>query len=203
MKVKSAEFIKSVYDSAGYPDDPVPEVAFAGRSNVGKSSLLNTLMGRRSLARTSNTPGRTQCINYYLVNSALYLVDLPGYGFAKVSKSVRTGWGRLAGEYLAGRKHLVLTVQLVDSRHAPTALDMQLHEWLIANEKPNIVVATKSDKLSNNALHNQVEIIAAAMPESTVIACSASKGRGIEEIWMEIEAAAKNSKIKVALSRPI
>lgn len=199
MKVKSAEFIKSVYDRSGFPSKKFPEIAFAGRSNVGKSSLLNALMGRRALARTSNTPGRTQCINYYLVNSALYLVDLPGYGFAKVSKSVRSGWGKLAGEYIADRQELVLTIQLVDARHAPTDLDLQLYEWLTVNNKPRIVVATKSDKLSYNALLENIAVIRGAMSGS-IIASSSIKGKGIEEIWREINAAAGKCKIKVALS---
>src|SRR5215210_2029416 len=131
MKITSAEFVKSAFDRAHWLDDGRPEVAFLGRSNVGKSSLINSLLLRKGLARTSNTPGRTQSINYFLINEAFYFADLPGYGYAKVSKSMRADWGTMAEEYLAGCRRLALCVQLVDARHQPTALDLQLNEWLV------------------------------------------------------------------------
>src|SRR6185295_10371975 len=111
----------------------LPEIAFLGRSNVGKSSLINSLLGRKGLARTSNTPGRTQSINFFLINDGFYFADLPGYGFAKVSKTMRADWGRMAEEYLTERDELALCIQLIDSRHAPTELDVQLDEWLVHN----------------------------------------------------------------------
>src|SRR6185295_5175896 len=117
----------------------LPEIAFLGRSNVGKSSLINSLLGRKGLARTSNTPGRTQSINFYLINEGFYFVDLPGYGFAKVSKSTRADWGKMAEDYLTGRPELMLSIQLVDSRHEPTSLDRQLNEWLVYHEKQHVV----------------------------------------------------------------
>ena len=123
MKVTSAEFVKSAFDRTHWLTDGRPVIAFLGRSNVGKSSLLNSLLQRKALARTSNTPGRTQSINYFLVNEQFYFVDLPGYGFAKVSKSMRADWGKMAEEYLSNRNELALCVQLIDSRHEPSPLD--------------------------------------------------------------------------------
>src|SRR3954453_16755447 len=120
MKITSAEFIKSAFSEQHWTTDGLPEVAFLGRSNVGKSSLINSLLLRKGLARTSNTPGRTQSINFFLVNKEFYFVDLPGYGYAKVSKSMRSDWGRMAEEYLSARETLTPCVQLVDSRHEPT-----------------------------------------------------------------------------------
>src|SRR4051812_34690918 len=127
MKIVSAEFIKSSFDRLHWTTDGLPEIAFLGRSNVGKSSLINSLLQRKGLARTSNTPGRTQSINFFLINERFYFVDLPGYGYAKVSKTMRADWGKMAEEYLADRQELALSIQLVDSRHKPTELDRQLN----------------------------------------------------------------------------
>lgn len=192
MKITSAEFVKSAFERKHWTTDGLPEVAFLGRSNVGKSSLLNSLLQRKGLARTSNTPGRTQSINYFLVNESFYFVDLPGYGFAKVSKSMREDWGKMAEEYLSGREELVLSIQLVDSRHEPSALDRQLHEWLVYNEKPHIVVATKSDKLSKNQLFKQVKVIEKTLSGSKVLPVSSETGSERDALWTEIEAALKN-----------
>ena len=187
MKVSSAIFIKSAFEESHWVAGNKPEIAFLGRSNVGKSSLLNSLLKVKGLARTSNTPGRTQSINFFLINDAFHFADLPGYGYAKVSKAMRLDWGKMAEEYLALRPQLVLSIQLIDSRHAPTELDMQLQEWLVFNEKPRLVIATKSDKLSKNELHKNLQVIRKAMPLSKVIAYSSSKGHGRDEIWREIE----------------
>jgi GTP-binding protein len=202
MKITSAEFVKSAFERAHWPVDSRPEIAFLGRSNVGKSSLLNSLLQRKGLARTSNTPGRTQSINYFLINSkspasatagsdgtGFYFVDLPGYGFAKVSKSMRADWGKMAQEYLSDREELALCIQLVDSRHKPSPLDLQLHEWLVFNEKEHVIVATKSDKLSSNELNKQIRLIEAEMPGSRVIAYSSQTGKGRDAVWSEIAAA--------------
>src|SRR3954466_46019 len=156
MKILSAEFVKSAYDRRHWTTDELPEIAFLGRSNVGKSSLINSLLQRKGLARTSNTPGRTQCINFFLINERFYFVDLPGYGYARVSKSMRSDWGRMAEEYLSERETLTLCVQLVDSRHEPTALDKQLNEWLVHYKKSHIIAATKADKLSSNQLRKSL-----------------------------------------------
>ncbi|MEO8043057.1 MAG: ribosome biogenesis GTP-binding protein YihA/YsxC [Acidobacteriota bacterium] len=202
MKITSAEFVKSAFERAHWPVDRRPEIAFLGRSNVGKSSLLNSLLQRKGLARTSNTPGRTQSINYFLINSktpasaptgsdhtGFYFVDLPGYGFAKVSKSMRADWGKMAEEYLSDREQLALCIQLVDSRHKPSQLDLQLHEWLVFNEKEHVVVATKADKLSSNELTKQVRLIETEMPGSKVITYSSQTGKGRDAVWSTISAA--------------
>ena len=189
MKITSAEFIKSAFERRHWPNDGRPEVAFLGRSNVGKSSLLNSLLQRKGLARTSNTPGRTQSINFFLINDAFYFVDLPGYGFAKVSKSMRADWGKMAEDYLSNRDELLLCIQLVDARHKPSSLDLQLHEWLVFNEMNHIIVATKSDKLSSNELSKKIRVIRDEMPESTLIAQSSETGRGRDAVWSEIAAA--------------
>lgn len=186
MKITSAEFTKSAFNESHWTTDSLPEISFLGRSNVGKSSLLNSLLQRKGLARTSNTPGRTQSINFFLVNDSFYFVDLPGYGYAKVSKMMRLDWGKMAEEYLANRRELVLSIHLVDSRHKPTELDRELHEWLIYNEKNHIVVATKADKLSNNKLKKSLEEIEKALPESKIIVYSALTGKGKDALWHQI-----------------
>ncbi|HMQ02688.1 MAG TPA: ribosome biogenesis GTP-binding protein YihA/YsxC [Pyrinomonadaceae bacterium] len=193
MKIRTAEFVKSAFERAHWLQDGRPEIAFLGRSNVGKSSLLNTLLGRRSLARTSNTPGRTQSINYYRVNDEFYFVDLPGYGYAKVSRSVRQDWGKMARDYLTERPEIVLYVQLVDSRHPPSELDKQLYDWLTLNQKPRLMIATKSDKLSRNELGNRLKDLRQMFGETEVIAFSAISGLGKDAVWGKIrEAVEKN-----------
>ena len=182
MKVSSAEFVKSAFQRSDLPVDSLPEIAFLGRSNVGKSSLLNSLLNRKSLARTSNTPGRTQSINFFLVNDSFYFVDLPGYGFAKVSRSTKDAWGKMAHDYLSSRDQLTLCIQLVDSRHDPSALDLQLHEWLVFNQKKHIVVATKCDKLSSNQLGKQLKMLEKEMAGSRLMAYSARTGKGRESV---------------------
>jgi len=189
MKILSAEFVKSAFNESHWTSDGLPEVAFLGRSNVGKSSLLNSLLQKKGLARTSNTPGRTQSINFFLVNESFYFVDLPGYGYAKVSKAMRADWGKMAEEYLAKRDELVLSIHLVDSRHKPTELDRQLHEWLVFHRQHHIVVATKADKLSNNKLKKSLQEIENVMPESEIIAYSALTGKGKDALWREIDEA--------------
>lgn len=189
MKISSAEFVTSAFDRRQWVTDGRPEIAFLGRSNVGKSSLINSLLLRKSLARTSNTPGRTQSINFFLINGAFYFADLPGYGFARVSKGVRADWREMAEEYLAGRDNLVLCIQLIDARRPPTALDVQLNEWLRHLGKPCIAVATKADKLSGNELGKTLRAIGLAMPETRVVPYSARTGRGRETLWQEIVAA--------------
>ncbi len=186
MKVTSTEFIKSAFKEDDWPVDVRPEIAFLGRSNVGKSSLINSLLATRGLARTSSTPGRTQSLNFFLISERFWFVDLPGFGYAKVPKNIKSTWGEMATSYLAKRSQLVLSIQIVDSRHEPTKLDLQLHEWLQHNEKPLLTVATKSDKLSNNELRKNLERIARALNDDSIVAYSAKTGRGRDEIWRAI-----------------
>lgn len=186
MKVTSAEFTKSAFNESHWTTDGFPEIAFLGRSNVGKSSLLNSLLQRKGLARTSNTPGRTQSINFFQINESFYFTDLPGYGYAKVSKTMRADWGKMAEEYLSERHELVLAIQLVDSRHAPTTLDKQLHEWLVYHQKNHLVVATKADKLSSIKLKKSLEEAGKSLPGSQIIAYSSVTGKGRNEVWQEI-----------------
>ena len=193
MKVTSAEFVKSAFEKTHWTTDGRLEIAFLGRSNVGKSSLINSLLLRKGLARTSNTPGRTQSINFFLINEAFYFADLPGYGYAKVSKTMRADWGKMAAEYLTDRQELALCVQLVDSRHHPTPLDLQLNEWLVHYGKPHIVAATKTDKLSNNELRKSLAEIGKMLTNVKIVPYSARTGRGREELWAEIKTALENS----------
>jgi GTP-binding protein len=193
MKISSTEFIKSAFAEEHWPRDGRPEISFLGRSNVGKSSLINSLLGVRGLARTSRTPGRTQSLNYFLINNRFYFVDLPGYGFARVPKAIKASWGEMASDYLAKRRELVLSIQIVDSRHEPTAQDLQLNEWLQHHQRPGLVVATKSDKLSNNELRKNVERIKKTLHAERVTAYSAVTGRGRDEIWQAIEEALQSA----------
>lgn len=192
MKVTSAEFVKSAFEKRHWVTGGLPEIAFLGRSNVGKSSLINSLLERKGLARTSNTPGRTQSINFFLVNDKFYFADLPGYGFAKVSKAMRADWGIMAEEYLSERQELALCVQLIDSRHEPTALDIQLNEWLTHYHRPHLVVATKSDKVSNNELQKSIRSAKAKLAGSEIIAYSSQTGKGRDDVWTAIGKAINN-----------
>jgi GTP-binding protein len=192
MKVNSAVFLKSAFQETDWPADARAEIAFLGRSNVGKSSLINSLLGVRGLARTSNTPGRTQSLNFYLINERFRLVDLPGYGYAKAPRVLKEEWGVSAENYLAKREQLVLSIHLVDSRHEPSKLDLQLHEWLAHNQKPYLIVATKSDKLSNNELRRNMARAQRAFNPSQVIAYSSTEKRGQQEVWKAIEKSLKS-----------
>jgi GTP-binding protein len=189
MKIASAEFIKSAFEESDWPRDALPEIAFLGRSNVGKSSLINSLLGVKGLARTSRTPGRTQALNFFLINNRFRFVDLPGYGYARVPRDMRAAWGEIVSDYLAKRLPLVLSIQIVDSRHEPTILDLQLDEWLSAHAKPRVVVATKSDKLSQNELRKNIERVRQTLSADKVIAYSAITGRGRDAVWRTIEEA--------------
>ena len=187
MKVTRAEFIKSAFKEADWPRDGQPEIAFMGRSNVGKSSLINSLLGVRGLARTSSTPGRTRSLNFFLINDEFRFVDLPGFGYARVPKVIKSGWGEMVTSYLANRSQLVLSIQIVDSRHEPTKLDLQLHEWLEHSAKPRLIVATKSDKLSNNEMKESIERSNRVFSKDRVVAYSARTGRGRNDVWRTIE----------------
>jgi GTP-binding protein len=157
LTLKKAEFIQSVYDLSKFKGQALPEIAFAGRSNVGKSSMLNRLMNRKNLAKTSSTPGKTQSVNYFKIDNSCYFVDLPGFGYAKVSKSMRAEWGALMEAYFETNEYLRGVIHLVDSRHKPTALDLQMNQILNQRGIVYMIVLTKADKLSNNQLAQSVK----------------------------------------------
>jgi GTP-binding protein len=159
MHITSADFAIGAASLRQLPGDGLPEVAFLGRSNVGKSSLINKLCGRRSLARTSATPGKTRELNYYLINGGFYFVDLPGYGYARLPEQIRSSWGALIEQYLKGRDPLTLVVQLVDARHDPTELDMLMVGWLDYYAIPFVVTLTKADKLPQSKMPRLVDAV--------------------------------------------
>ncbi len=186
MKVHNAEFILSAVNEAQLPADGRPEVAFAGRSNVGKSSLINTLTSRKHLAKTSNTPGKTRQLNCYLINNEFYFIDLPGYGYAKVSKAEREQWGQFIEEYLLERESLLGVIQIVDSRRPPSPDDKTMFEWFMYNQMPTIVVASKADKIPKSKRGKSIkEIRQAFMMEALqpVVLFSSATGEGKEELW--------------------
>jgi len=195
MKLTSAEFLKSSFQAADWPNGALPEIAFMGRSNVGKSSLINSLLAVSGLARTSSTPGRTQSLNFFLINKRFRFVDLPGFGYARVPKAIKSSWGEMVSSYLAKREQLVLSIHIVDSRHEPTKLDLQLHEWLEHSAKPRLIVATKSDKLSNNELNENLRRVKRVFSTDRIVAYSAKTGRGGSEVWRVIESALIDLKL--------
>jgi GTP-binding protein len=192
MKILSAEFVLSAKEPAHYPPPALPEIAFAGRSNVGKSSLINTLLNRKGLARTSNTPGRTQEINFFRVNDRFAFIDLPGYGYAKVPESIRKQWGPMVETYLRVRDTLHLVVLILDVRRDPSEEDLQLIHWLPFYQIPFLIVLTKTDKVSNNEFTEQRRRIVEKIgfpPETPLVAFSAKTGAGKESLWREIRKA--------------
>lgn len=190
MKIKKAEIVAVTARADQYPPDNMAEVAFAGRSNVGKSSLLNLLTGRKKLAKISGTPGKTRTINFYEINDEFRIVDLPGYGYAKVSKSESEKWGAMMDEYMQTREGLMRVIQLVDIRHEPTALDKQMYDYLKYYELSGTIVATKADKISKNRLQKQLAIIRKGLdadPSDVIIPVSALARTGHEELLEEID----------------
>lgn len=168
------------------PENTLPEIAFAGKSNVGKSSLINALMNRKSLARTSATPGKTQTINFYNINDAMYLVDLPGYGYAKVSEKEKIEWGKLIERYLNGSKQLKAVFLLIDIRHDPSANDKMMYDWIIEQGFQPIIIATKLDKIKRSQIQKQIKAVKQGLdllPGSIVIPFSSETKQGREELW--------------------
>ena len=190
MKIHSAKYLKSAMRSGDYPGDRRPEFAFVGRSNVGKSSLLNSLLRKKGLAKTSGTPGKTQTINFFDVNGAFYFVDLPGYGYAKVPLPVKRKWGAVVTAYLRNREPLRLVVLLVDARHPPNDNDAYMLEQLDAAEVPTLIVATKSDKLKRSQRNASWKAIRETLQldeEALIIPFSAVTNEGRDEVWEVIE----------------
>lgn len=184
MKITNARFIKSAVWPEQYPPAVMPEIAFAGRSNVGKSSLINALLDRKALAKTSNTPGRTQLINFFSVNDAISFVDLPGYGFARVSRSMKKQWGEMIDSYLHKRQNLALVIVVLDIRRDPNDDDLSLLQWMGHYRLPYLCILTKTDKLSNNQISSRRARIGKELPQDThMILFSAKTRKGKEDIW--------------------
>lgn len=190
MKIKNVELSIVCGITSTLPDTDKVEIAFAGKSNVGKSSLINALMNRKALARTSATPGKTQTINFYNINDIMYLVDLPGYGYARVSEREKEQWGKLIERYLHTSKQLKAVFLLIDIRHEPSANDRMMYEWILAQGYQPIIIATKLDKLKRSQVQKHVKMIKEGLglvPGTTVIPISAETKQGREEIWELIE----------------
>lgn len=189
LNLQRAEFVRSAAKSADFPRDGLPQVVFAGRSNVGKSSVINKILLRKNLARVGAAPGKTTHINYFLIDEKLYLVDLPGYGYAKVSQAERDRWGRLIESWFADNALMTLGIMVVDARHKPTADDCTMAEWFKQSGKPFLVVANKLDKLRKSEIEPNLAIIreTLGLPDDVkVIAFSAEKGEGRQELLSEI-----------------
>ena len=189
INTHNADILLSTANKSHYPQDDIPEVALAGRSNVGKSSFINTLLNRKNLARTSGKPGKTQLLNFFNVDDKLRLVDVPGYGYARVSKKEREKWGRMIEEYLTSRENLKAVVSLVDFRHEPSADDVQMYEFLKYYEIPVILVATKADKIPRGKWNKHESMITKKLDfdtsDSFIIFSSVTK-EGLEKSWDEI-----------------
>ena len=190
MKVNQAEILISAVSPLQYPETPLPEIALAGRSNVGKSSFINTLINRKNLARTSSKPGKTQTLNFYLIENTFRFVDVPGYGYAKVSKSERSKWGAMIETYLTQRDYLRAVICVVDLRHPPTQDDIQMYQFLKYYEIPAIVVATKADKIPRGKWNKHESVMKKALsfdPLDKFVIFSAETKQGKEEAWQVIE----------------
>lgn len=189
MKITQAEFVISAVSKEQYPDDRLPEIALAGRSNVGKSSFINKMLNRKKLARTSSKPGKTQTLNFYLVNDSFYFVDVPGYGYAKVSKQEKKKWGAMIETYLTRREDLKAVIIIVDLRHTPTEDDVMMYEFLKHYGIPAIIIATKADKIPKGKWQRHLRVVKETLnteEEDPVIIFSAEKGTGKQETWNAI-----------------
>lgn len=190
MVIRSVELETVCGVKSKLPENLFPEVAFAGKSNVGKSSLLNALVQRKALARTSSQPGKTQTINFYNVNKNLYLVDLPGYGYASASKEIRESWGKMIERYLHTSEMLKQVFLLIDIRHEPSANDKLMYEWIGSQGFDPVILATKLDKIKRSQIDKQLKLIRTTLEcgkETRIIPFSAETKQGRDEIWLEIE----------------
>lgn len=196
MKVTDVQFNKSVFNLKDLPEPHLPEIAFSGRSNVGKSSLINTLLNRRGIARTSSTPGRTQSINFIEVNKALFFVDLPGYGYAKIPIAVRSGWQQLIEGYLQGRASLRLLCLIIDARREPSEDEGLFCRWLKIREIPCMVTLTKIDKINRGQLGRSVETWQSFLRNDDICRFSAVTGQGKDIIWKRIMSSLKKQEVR-------
>ncbi len=189
LNVNKAEFVKSAAAPAQFIRTSVPKAAFAGKSNVGKSSVINRMLNRKNFARVGAQPGKTVHVNYFLIDGKLYLVDLPGYGFAKVSQAERDRWGKLMEDFFAEQDSFDLGVMIVDARHKPTADDVTMAEWFLSSGRPFVVIANKLDKLNKSEIQPNLDLIrrTLALPEEVLlIPFSAEKGQGREQLLAEL-----------------
>ena len=189
MKITSAEFLTGAVSYKQYPDSAYPELAFAGRSNVGKSSLINSLLNRKKLVKTSQTPGKTQEINFFKINNDFIFTDLPGYGFAKVPQSVQKRWGKMIEDYLLKRETLLAVIFIIDLRRRPSQLDLSLQRWLEAHGVEYLLVGTKVDKLSQSEIKKQKDKLNVAYfdgGEGELLVYSSKSSRGRKELWSKI-----------------
>ncbi len=192
MKVKKSDLIITAVKQSQYPDELLPEIAFAGKSNVGKSSLINTLLNRKNLARTSGQPGKTQTLNFYGINDSIRFVDLPGYGYARVSIKERERWGKMIENYLVNRKNLVEVLLLVDIRHSPGEHDKMMYDWIKSFGYRGIVIATKADKLSKSKRAKQINVLMKELRvdnKDYIIPFSATKKINKDKVWDIIDSA--------------
>lgn len=190
MKVNHAEMVISAVKPEQYPEDGLPEFALAGRSNVGKSSFINKMINRKSLARTSSKPGKTQTLNFYKIEDQLFFVDVPGYGYAKVSKSEREAWGKMIEKYMTGRSFLKAVLLIVDLRHPPTGDDKMMYDFLKYYNIPTIIIATKADKIPKGKWDRHRKIVKETLgmeKGDPLILFSSETGVGVEEAWTEIQ----------------
>ncbi|MED4530899.1 ribosome biogenesis GTP-binding protein YihA/YsxC [Metabacillus fastidiosus] len=190
MKVTSSDIVISAVRPAQYPDVDLPEIALAGRSNVGKSSFINKMINRKNLARTSSKPGKTQTLNFYIINEILHFVDVPGYGFAKVSKTEREAWGKMIETYLKNREQLRAVILLIDVRHPPTKDDVTMYDFLKHYDLPTIVIATKADKIPKGKWPKHLKVVKETLnmeKEDHLILFSSETGQGKEEAWNIIQ----------------
>ena len=189
MKVNNAEIVISAVKPEQYPEDQLPEFALAGRSNVGKSSFINKMLNRKALARISSKPGKTQTLNFYIIEEALYFVDVPGYGYAKVSKTERAAWGKMIETYITSRKQLKAVIQIVDLRHPPTADDRMMYDFLKHYQIPCIVIATKADKIPKGKWQKHLKVTKETLqfdPNDEIIVFSSETGEGKDAAWKAI-----------------
>lgn len=200
MVIKSVNLETVCGITSTLPENGKPEIAFAGKSNVGKSSLINALMNRKSYARISATPGKTQTINYYNINEEIYLVDLPGYGYAKVSEKEKEQWGKLVEHYLHGSSRLKAVFLLIDIRHVPSANDRMMYQWILEQGFRPVIIATKLDKLKRSQVQKQIKVLKEELelvPGTKLIPFSSVTKQGREEIWEYVERECLESPIQV------
>lgn len=196
MKVTSAEIVMSAVRKEQYPEGDLPEFALAGRSNVGKSSFINKMLNRKSLARTSSKPGKTQTLNFFIINEMFYFVDVPGYGFAKVSKSERAAWGKMIETYLTSREQLKSALLIVDLRHPPTKDDVMMYDFFKHYDIPCIVIATKADKIPKGKWQKHLKVTKETLQlekGDEIILFSSETGQGKDQAWNALQARMKET----------